>query len=151
MDEISTIFANAYRSQRLVSRDISNTDADKEVMHNLGCSNHINWGLLCPLLFRDRSRKDNFDSLNERLDSKTLLKVMICLPTVTREETKGGLGVRAAKEREDATPIGTLTLSAIKEGFSHAQTTTVGLNIGEEFQNKVRFSQCPIFSGIRRA
>ncbi|KIM96917.1 hypothetical protein OIDMADRAFT_32812 [Oidiodendron maius Zn] len=128
MDEVTTAFANAYRSKRLVYRDIENTDADKELLHWFGPANHVNWGLLSGRLFRDVSKKANFDELGKILESGLLLKVLICLPTAPGEEvgelTKLGLGARAAKEREAATPIGSLSLSAPREGFHQAPTTT---------------------------
>ena len=79
-----------------------------------------------------------------------LLKVMICLPKLDVDgEISGvkikdvggqiGIGERGAQEREQATVIGSLTLSAIPEAFRQAATTTVGLCIGEAYQNKVVF------------
>jgi hypothetical protein len=142
MDDIINVFANAYKSKRLVYRDIENTDADKEILHRFGPANHVSWGLLGGRLFRDVSKKDNFDALGKLLESDLLLKVLICLPTTLGEGagelSKLGLGGRAAIERETATPIGSLTLSAPPKGFRQAPTTTVGLCIAEEFQNKVR-------------
>ena len=142
MDEVTTAFANAYRSKRLVYRDIENTDADKELLHSFGPANHVSWGLLSGRLFRDVSKKEIFDEYGKVLESGLLLKVLICLPTAPREEvgelSKLGLGARAAKERETATPIGSLSLRAPHEGFRQAPTTTVGLCIGEEYQNKAR-------------
>jgi hypothetical protein len=142
MDEVTAVFANAYRSKRLVYRDIENTDADKELLHSFGPANHVSWGLLSGRLFKDVSKKANFDVLGKLLESGLLLKVLICLPTTPREEVgeliKLSLGARATKERETATPIGSLTLSAPPEGFLQAPTTTVGLCIGEEYQNQVR-------------
>ena len=146
MDEITAVFANAYRSKRLVYRDIENTDADKELMHSFGPANHVSWGLLSGRLFRDVSKKANLDGLSKLLESGLLLKVLICLPTIPKEEigeqSKLGLGARAAKERETATPIGSLTLSAPGEWSFQALTTTVGLCIGEEYQNQVRHIKC---------
>jgi hypothetical protein len=139
MDEIITAFANAYRSERLVYRDIENSDADKEVMHTFGPANHVTWGLLSGRLFRDVSKKANLEELGKLLETDLLLKVLICLPA-PREETAElgqlGLGARGAKERETATVIGSLTLSAAS-GSLNAITTTVGLAIGEEYQSKV--------------
>ena len=141
MDEITAVFANAYRSERLVYRDIENSDADKELMHKFGPANHVSWGFLNGRLFRDISKKANFDALSKLLESDLLLKILICLPA-PREEIvelgKLGLGSRAAKERETATAIGSLTLSAPREGSLQAPTTTVGLCISEEYQNQVR-------------
>jgi hypothetical protein len=143
MDEIASVFANAYRSKRLVYRDIENNDASKELLHSFGPSNHVSWGLLSNRLFRDVSKKANFDALDKLLESGLLLKVLICLPTTAGEEgeelSKLGLGARRAKERETARPIGSLTLSAPREGSLQAATTTVGLCIGEEYQNQVCF------------
>lgn len=142
MDEVTTVFANAYRSKRLVYRDIENTDATKELLHSFGPANHVSWGLLSGRLFRDVSKKANFDELSKLLESNLLLKVLICLPITPKEEieelNKLGLGARAAKERETAMPVGSLTLSAPREGFLQAPTTVVGLCIGEEYQNQVR-------------
>jgi hypothetical protein len=143
MEEVTVVFANAYRSKRLVYRDIENTDVDKELLHSFGPANHVTWGLLSGRLFKDVSKKANFDALGKLLESGLLLKVLICLPTTPREEvgelSKLSSAARAAKERETAMPIGSLTLSAPLEGFLQAPTTTVGLCIGEEYQNQVRY------------
>ena len=143
MDDVVTAFATAYRSERLVYRDIENSDADKEVMHRLGSADHISWGLLSGRLFRDVSKKANIDDLGKLLETDLLLKVLVCLPA-PREETAEwvqlGLGARGAKERATATVIGSLTLSAPSR--SHALTTTVGLAIGEAYQNKVCHLKC---------
>lgn len=141
MEEVTAVFATAYTSKRLVYRDIENTDADKELLHAFGPANHVSWGLISGRMFRDVSKKANFDVLGKLLESDLLLKVLICLPTIPRgeiEELGQLLGARAAKERETATPIGSLTLSAPREGFLQAPTTVVGLCIGEEYQNQVR-------------
>jgi hypothetical protein len=140
MDDITTVFANAYRSKRLVYRDIENTDAVKEVMHTFGPADHVSWGLLSGRLFRDVSKKANLDTLGKLLEANLLLKVLICLPVQGEEDelVNLGPGARAAKERETATIIGSLTLSAVREAFRQAPTTTVGLAIGEQYQNQVR-------------
>ncbi|KAL6885435.1 acyl-CoA N-acyltransferase [Trichoderma evansii] len=137
MDEIVTVFANAYRSERLVYRDIENSDADKEVMHTFGPANHVSWGLLSGRLFRDVSKKTNLEELGKLLETDLLLKVLICLPAPTEETAELGqlsLGERGGRERETATVIGSLTLSAVS-GSLNAITTTVGLAIGEMYQN----------------
>jgi len=80
MDEVRVVFANAYRSKRLVYRDIENTDADKELLHSFGPANHVSWGLLSGRLFRDVSKKANFDLLGKLLETDLLLKVLIAFP-----------------------------------------------------------------------
>ena len=141
MDEVTDAFATAFRSKRLIYRDIENTVADKETMHHFGPADHVNWGLLSGRLFKDVSKKANLEALGKLLESDLLLKVLICLPA-PKEETPGwenlGLGMRGAKERENAIPIGSLTLSQPSQGSLQALTTTVGIAIGEGYQNKVR-------------
>ncbi|KAK3937265.1 acyl-CoA N-acyltransferase [Diplogelasinospora grovesii] len=138
MDEISAAFANAYQSKRLVYRDIENNDADKGLMHKFGPTDHISWGLVNSRLFRDINKKASLDWLGQFLESGLLLKVLICLPDSTKdvESSKLGPGSRAAKIRENATPIGSLTLSKFREGSLQASATTVGICIGEEYQNQ---------------
>ncbi len=141
MEEISAVFATAYQSERLVYRDIENNDADKEVIHKFGPANHISWGLLNSRLFSDINKKGSLDWLGQFLESGLLLKVLICLPDPTKEDvefSKLGPGSRAAKIRENATPIGSLTLSKFREGCLQASATTVSLCIGEEYHNQVR-------------
>jgi hypothetical protein len=140
MDEISAAFANAYRSKRLVYRDIENNDDDKGLMHKFGPSDHISWGLVSTRLFKDINKKESLEWLGKFLESGLLLKVLICLPSSTEEDAESsqlGPGSRAAKIREDAVPIGSLTLSAPREGYLQAFSTTVGICIGEEYQNQV--------------
>jgi hypothetical protein len=140
MDEVTGAFANAYRSERLIYRDIENSDADRDLMHMMGPANHVTWGLLSSRLFRDVSKKANTEMLGKMLDSGMLLKVMICLPA-PRDESgeldKLGVGDRGYKERETAIPIGSLTLTGIPETTFQAPATAVGLAIGEAYQNKV--------------
>lgn len=137
------MFAKAYRSKRLIYRDIENSDADKELMYKYGPANHATWGLLSGRLFKDVNMKSNSELLGKILESGLLLKVLICLPApeeVLGDMSKLGPGDRGAKERQAAIPIGSLTLSLPSESFLHAPTTAVGLAIGEEFQSKVRSS-----------
>ena len=141
MDEVTHAFATAFRSQRLIYRDIENTAVDKEIMHQFGPADHVSWGLLSGRLFKDVSKKANLEALGKLLESDLLLKVLICIPPPKEEMAKWehlGLGARGAKERENAIPIGSLTLSQPSQGSLQALTTTVGLAIGEEYQNKVR-------------
>ncbi|KAH8885824.1 acyl-CoA N-acyltransferase [Thozetella sp. PMI_491] len=139
MDEISIAFENAYRSKRLVYRDIENNDVDKGLMHKFGPADHISWGLVSTRLFKDINRKESLEWLGKFLESGLLLKVLICLPSSTGEDvelSKLGPGSRASKVRECATPIGSLTLSAPREGYLQAFSTTVGICIGEDYQNQ---------------
>lgn len=140
MDEISAALTNAYQSKRLVYRDIENNDADKGLIHKFGPADHISWGLVNSRLFRDINKKASLDWLGQFLESGLLLKVLICLPDPTKEDvesSKFGPGSRAAKIRENAIPIGSLTLSKLREDSFQAPATTVGICIGEEYQNQV--------------
>lgn len=140
MEEVSTAFANAYRSQRLVYRDIEINDKDMGIMHNFGAANHVSWGLVSGpgRLFRDVSKKANLEQLGKLLENDLLLKVLICLPAEeTDEVSKLGVGDRGAKERENATVIGNLFLDGVG-GTIQALTTSVGLNLAEEYHGKVR-------------
>jgi hypothetical protein len=142
MDEISAAFATAYQSKRLVYRDIENNDFDKGLMHSFGPADHISWGLVNSRLFNDINRKASLDWLGKFLESGLLLKVLICLPDPAKADAESskqlGRGARAAKVRETAIPIGSLTLSKIREDSQQAPSTTVGICIGEDYQNQVR-------------
>ncbi|KAH8658497.1 hypothetical protein BX600DRAFT_514986 [Xylariales sp. PMI_506] len=140
MDNIVATFAGAYRSKRLIYRDIENNDADREVMHSFGPANHVNWGLLHGLLFQDVSKQANMEVLTKMLASDLLMKVFICLPNPEHGETSEldelGLGAKGAKERESATPIGSLTLDAISTKSLNAPFTCLGLVLDEKYQNQ---------------
>lgn len=141
MDEISAAFANAYQSKRLVYRDIENNDTDKGLIHKFGPNDHISWGLVSSRLIKDINKKESLEWLGRFLESGLLLKVLICIPRSTGDDdelSKLGPGSRAARIREMATPIGSLTLSAPREGYLHAMATTITICIGEEYQNAVR-------------
>ncbi|KAH8802444.1 acyl-CoA N-acyltransferase [Xylogone sp. PMI_703] len=139
MDEITAAFATAYQSKRLVYRDIENNDTDKGFIHQFGPADHISWGLVNSGLFKDINKKESLDWLGKFLESGLLLKVLICLPDSTKEDDRSsnlGPGSRAAKIRESATPIGSLTLSKLRDDHLQASATTVGICIGEEYQNQ---------------
>ncbi|KAH8650041.1 acyl-CoA N-acyltransferase [Xylariales sp. PMI_506] len=139
MEDVSSAFANAYRSERLIYRDIENSDADKELMYYHGSANHVTWGLLRGHVFRDVSKKQNMDDLGKLLQSDVLLKVMICLPAPVDENSelsKLSLAERTAKERETATVVGSLTLTGLNPNTPNVPVTSVGLAIAEKYQNK---------------
>ncbi|KAH8898302.1 acyl-CoA N-acyltransferase [Thozetella sp. PMI_491] len=135
MEEMTSVFATAFRSKRLLYRAVENNDVDKDWMYRFGPADPVSWGLASPTTFRDVSKNANLQQITKMLEGPMLLLVLICLPSgETTDSGQMGFAERLSKERINATPIGSLTLSPPREGF--VPTTRIGISISEPYQNQ---------------
>lgn len=137
--ELESVFANGFRSKRLIYRAIESNDADKDFIHSLFLD-PINMALASPQMFNFSSKKDFLADFDKWAEG-AMLKAMICLPTEETDEeapkTAAMLpGEKIVAQSAKATPIGYLLLGKISDNSIHRRNPGLGIQIHEKYQNK---------------
>jgi RimJ/RimL family protein N-acetyltransferase len=146
MDTISTAFATAFKTERLVFRAIEDKDSHRAWMWKHLWSNPVSTGLSSPNVFlppSERSFKKDF----ERLVGNTFIAAFVCLPKPAgtgggeaespEKDNKDQEEEKKKKEDEDSdvTFIGMICLSKFgADAFK--RRTAIGIQLADEHQNK---------------
>lgn len=133
--EIESVFANAFRSERLIYRQMQKNDSDKDFVSSF-YFDPVSRGLAGGLMLHDKDTKSRREDV-ETMITHAMLAVVICLPPEKEpEEAEQSDGMeRRRVESERSTPIGWLRLSKTKEDYPR-RFTALGINIHERYQNK---------------
>ncbi|KAH8649926.1 acyl-CoA N-acyltransferase [Xylariales sp. PMI_506] len=130
MDKPENIAADAqsaFRSQRLIYREIQDTEADKNWFHNHIQNDPVSYALSDPSVLRPQVQSRSNEALLDM--QKSMLGVMICISPAPAEEGK----------EVAPTPVGVLSLSASADGESyraHHRVCSLSIVIAAEHQNK---------------
>lgn len=137
MELMSTAFAGAFKSERLIYKAMEDTDAHKDWLFKNVWSTPVNAGLANPSVFMPASTT-NCKKDFETIINKTLLPILICLPASGKaagENKPESEEDQKEKDDEDDTIIGYICLSKSgNEAFR--RKTAIGIQIADKYQNK---------------